>query len=120
MDDHVGDTEQVRERLFLDATNAGLEDSFLFSVPNLRIPDALDAAGQEATGAAGGVQHRLTELWGHHVHGELSDWTWSVVFTCVPGALEPLQNGLVDVAEQMPVARVVEVDVGFEAVDDSS
>ena len=77
----------------------------------------LDGAGQDAAGAAGGVQYRLAQLGVSHVHHELGDGAGRVVFARVAGVLEVAEDLLVDVAEQVPVVGAVEVDL-VQRVDD--
>ena len=75
-----------------------------------------DGAGEEAAGAAGGVEEDLAGLRVDAVGHEGGDGTGSVVLARVAGALEVVQDLLVDVAEVLALGKVVEVD-GVDLVD---
>ena len=71
----------------------------------------LDGAGEEAAGAAGRVEDRLAELGVDHVDHELGDGARRVELAGVAGALQVLEDLLVDVAEEVAVVGAVEVDL---------
>ena len=73
---------------------------------------------QEAAGAARGVEQRLTQTRIDHVDHELRDGSRRVVFPRVAGRLQVFENLLVQVAEDVPVLRAVEVETLVELVDD--
>ena len=75
-----------------------------------------DGAGEEAAGAAGGVEEDLAGLRVDAVGHEGGDGAGGVVLAGVPGALEVVQDLLVDVAEVLALGQVVEVD-GVDLVD---
>ena len=76
-----------------------------------------DGAGEEAAGAAGGVEHVFVELGVDHVDHELGDGAGSVEFAGVACALQVFEQFLVDVVEGVAVRGAVEVDL-VEFVDD--
>ena len=77
----------------------------------------LDGAGEKAARAAGGVEQDLAgpgiDALGH----EGGDGARRVVLACVAGALQVVEDLLVDVAEVLPLGEVVEVDL-VDLVDD--
>ena len=58
----VGHAEHVREVLLLDAGEAVLQDGHVLVGLGL-IAEVVDGAGEEAAGAAGGVEDGLAEAW---------------------------------------------------------
>ena len=76
-----------------------------------------DGAGEEAAGAAGGVEQDLAGLGIDAVDHERGDGARRVVLAGVAGALQVVQDLLVDVAEVLALGQVVEVDV-VDLVDD--
>ena len=77
----------------------------------------VDGAGEEAAGAAGGVEHGLVQLRVDPVDDELGDGARGVELAGIAGALQVLEDLLVDVAEGVAVFGVVEVDLA-DLVDD--
>ncbi len=71
----------------------------------------VDGAGEEAAGAAGGVEHDLVGLRVELVDDELGHGARGVELAGVAGALQVAQNLLVDAAEGVAVFGVVEVDL---------
>ena len=74
-------------------------------------------AGQEAAGAAGGIEEDLAGLGVDAVRHEGGDGARRVVLARVAGALQVVEHLLVDVAEVLPLGQVVEVDL-VDLVDD--
>ena len=95
-----------------------LEALFVGGRFDLVLADVLDGAGEEAAGAAGGVEDDLAEARVGALDHELGDGARGVVFAGVAGALEVAQELLVDVAEQVAVFGAVEVDALVDLVDD--
>ena len=60
--DHVGDAEHVRQRLFLHAADAGLQGFFVVGGFDVVLAHVFDGAGEKAAGAAGGIEHGFAEL----------------------------------------------------------
>jgi len=112
----VGDAENVREVLFLDAAEAFLDGAFVGGGLGLG-PQVTDQAGDEAAGAGGGVEEGFAKAGSEPVDGELGDGAGRVEFACVSCGLEVLEEFLVDVAEHVAVIGGVEVD-GVDLVDD--
>ena len=69
-----------------------------------------DGAGEEAAGAAGGVEQDLAGLRVDAVGHEGGDGARRVVLAGVAGALQVVEDLLVDVAEVLALGQVVEVD----------
>ena len=76
-----------------------------------------DGAGEEAAGAAGGIEQDLAGLRVDAVDHERGDGARRVVFAGVAGALQVVEDLLVDVAEVLALGEVVEVDL-VDLVDD--
>ena len=76
-----------------------------------------DGAGEEAASAAGGVEENFAGVWVDAVGHEGGDGAGRVVLARVSGALEIVQDLLVDVAEVLAFGEVVEVDA-VDLVDD--
>ena len=110
MQQHVGDGEQVRQGLFLDTEDAPLQDGVVLDGLDLVLADVLQGADEEAAGAAGRVEDLFAQPRVDHVGHELGDGARRVVLAGVAGALEVLQNLLVDVAEEVALRGDVEVD----------
>ena len=62
--DHVGGAQQVRQRLLLDAVDALLEQLLVLGRLDVLLAHVLDGAGEEAAGAAGGVEDLLAQAGG--------------------------------------------------------
>ena len=77
-----------------------------------------DGAGEEAAGAAGGVEDFLAQSGVDRVDHEAGDRARRVVLAGVAGVLQVAQDLLVEVAEQVAVVRLVEIDAGDDPVDD--
>ena len=69
-----------------------------------------DGAGEEAAGAAGGVEEDFAGLGVDAVGHEGGDGAGGVVLARVAGALQVVEDLLVDVAEVLALGQVVEVD----------
>ena len=81
------------------------------------LAQVLDGAGEEAAGAAGGVEDGFAEAGIDLIDDELGDRPRRVVLARVAGGLEVFEQLLVDVAEHVPVVGGVEVDA-VDLVDD--
>ncbi len=114
---HVGGAEQVRELLLLDAVEGALQGLAVLHVLHVLGAHVLDGAGEEAAGAAGGVEDGLAQPGVDHVHHELGDGPRGVELARVAGALQVPEDLLVDVVEGVAVGGAVEVDL-VELVDD--
>ena len=69
-----------------------------------------DGAGEKAAGAAGGVEEDLAGLRVDAVDHEGGDGAGRVVLARVAGALQVVEDLLVDVAEVLALGQIVEVD----------
>jgi hypothetical protein len=109
--DHVGGAQQVRQRLLLDAVDAGCcKRALVVDGLDLLLAHVFDGAGEEAAGAAGRVDDLLAELRVDHVDHELVTGARGVELAGVAGVLQVAQDLLVEVAEEVAVLRLVEVD----------
>jgi hypothetical protein len=109
--------KQVRQRLLFDAVDALLQAPLVVDGPDLLLAHVFDGAGEEAAGAAGGVENLLAELRVDPVHDELRDRSRGVVLAGVAGVLQVAQDLLVEVAEEVAVLRLVEVEAADDLVD---
>ena len=117
MQDHIGGGQQVRQRLFLHAEDAGLQYALVLGSFHIAAALVLDRAGKEATGAAGRVHDLFIQLRVDHAHHELGDRARRVELTGVAGVLQVAQQLLVHVAEGMTLLRLVEVHALLDLVD---
>ena len=74
------------------------------------LPHVADGAGEKAAGAAGGVEQNLARVWVDAIGHEGGDGAGRVVLARVAGALQIVEDLLVDVAEVLALGEVVEVD----------
>ena len=105
------------EGFLFDAVDAVDEGLFVFGGFDIVAALVIDGAGEEATGATGGVEDGFGELCVHAVDDELGDGTWGVELARVARALEVFEDLLVDTTKSVAVLRVVEVDLA-DLVDD--
>lgn len=117
VEQHIGDAEHVRELLFLDGSQGGLHPLLVGDFFDVAVAHMAEGASEEAAGAAGGVEEQLTGLRIDAVHHEGRDGTGGVVFARVAGALQVVEDLLVDVAKVLPLGQVVEIDL-VDLVDD--
>jgi hypothetical protein len=93
----------------LDAVDAGLQRCFVVDGFDLLLAHVFDGAGEEAAGAAGGVEHFSPSL-----GLTMSTMNWVTGAGCSTRRRCRRSAGraglLVDVAEQVAVLRLVEVD----------
>ena len=107
---HVGDAEHVRELLLLHGAQAGLQGLLVLRAFHVAFAHVADGAGEEAAGAAGGVEQDLAGLGVDALDHEGGDGAGGVVLARVAGALQVVEQLLVDVAEVLALGQVVEVD----------
>jgi len=112
----VRHAQHVRQVFLLDAGKAVLDGALIRLVLGL-LAQVLDGAHEEAAGAAGGVEHGLTEAGIHLLDDELGDGARGVELAGVASRLEILEKLLVDVAEHVAIVGRVEVDA-VDLVDD--
>ena len=103
--EHVGDAEQMRHGLLLDATNGFLEVLLVGGRLDFALADVFERTGEKPAGAAGGVEDEFAEARIGHFDHELGDGARGVILARVASALEVTQYLLVDVAEQVAVLR---------------
>ena len=117
VEQEIGHAQEVRHVLFLDAAQAGLEQAFLEYALHMMLAHVVNGAGEEAAGAASGVDEDLAGLGIEAVRHELGDGAGGVEFPGVSRGLEVAKDFLVNVAEVLALLEAVEVDV-LELVDD--
>ncbi len=111
----VGHAQHVRQLLFLDPANAGLQQGLVLGVVDL-LAQVLDGADQKAARARGGVHHGFAQAGVGDVHHELGDGAGGVELARVAGALQVAQDFFVEVVELVALGLAVEVD-GAQLVD---
>ena len=114
---HVGDAEHVRELLLLDGAQGLLHALLVLDLFHVALAHVADGAGEKAAGAAGGVEQDFAGLGIDAVHHEGGDGARRVVLARIAGALQVVEDLLVDVAEVLALGEVVEVHL-VDLVDD--
>jgi hypothetical protein len=102
--------QHVRELLLLHGAEAGAAWPLVLGAFDVVLAHVADGAGEEAAGAAGGVEQGLAGLGVGHLHHERGHGTGGVVLAGVAGGLQVVEDLLVDVAEVLALGEVVEVD----------
>ena len=125
VEEHVGGAEEVRKLFFLytaDAFGDGL------SVRGTWFPHAfdlifepIDSCGQEASSAAGGVEHgfALFQAGVDPLHHELGDGARGIEFAGISGAAQVIENLLIDPSHLSAGLHIVEVDDFVELLDNA-
>ncbi|MNY55324.1 hypothetical protein D3C86_1912910 [compost metagenome] len=85
--DHVRGGQQVRQRFFLHAENAGLQGAFVFGGFYIAAAFVFDGAGEKASGAAGRVHDLFVQLRIDHTHHKLGDWARGVELASITRVL---------------------------------
>jgi len=116
VEEEIGEAEDVREVLLLNAGEAFLDGGLVY-VELCLFPQVADEAGDEAAGAGGGIKELLAEARVQAVDDELGDGPWSIELTGIACGLEVLEQFLIDIAEHVAVLGGIEVD-GVDLVDD--
>ena len=114
---HVGDAEHVRKLLLLDGAQGCLHRLLVLGLLHVALAHVADGAGEEAAGAAGGIEQDFAGLRVDAVHHEGGDGARRVVLARIAGALQVVEDLLVDVAEVLPLGEIVEIDL-VDLVDD--
>jgi len=107
----------VRQGLLLHPVDGALEGLLVGGGVDVAVSDVLDGTGEEAAGAAGGVEEGLAELGVDLLDHEAGDGAGGVELAGVAGALEVAEDLLVEVAEEVAVGALVEVDGPVDLVD---
>ena len=107
----------MRQLLLLHGPQAGLHFLLVLRRLDIALAHVADGAGEEAAGAAGGVEQDFAGLRVDAVDHEGGDGAGGVVFAGIAGALQVVEELLVDVAEVLAFGEVVEVDA-VDLVDD--
>ena len=68
----VGDGQQVRQRFFLDAVQAGVEGGAVFDGFDLRLK-CIERGDEKAAGAAGEIGNRFAQFGVDHLHHKVGD-----------------------------------------------
>ena len=116
MKQKVGHAEHIGELLFLDAVD-GIAVSFLVLCGFHLLVQLLQPADDKAAGAAGKVGHGLADFGADDLRHEIRNCAGRIKLTGGTGALQLLQDGLVNLAEGVAFLIVAEVQV-VDHVDD--
>ena len=116
VEQQVGDAEHVRELLFLGSAKRLLHLLLVGGGLHVALAHVADRAREKTTGATSRIEQDLPWVRIETIGHERRDGARRVVFTRVAGALEVVQNLLVDIAEVLAFGEVVEVD-GVDLVD---
>jgi hypothetical protein len=110
VEDEVGGGQHVGQRLPFPAPHLLADGLPLLHARSLLL-QLLNHTGEEAARATGGVEHHLTEPGRRHVRHELRDGPWRVELPVGPGALQFLEDALVNLPEKVPLGGHVEVNL---------
>ena len=113
---HVGDAEHVGELFLLHGAQGRLHGLIVLGPLDVALAHVAERAGQEAAGAAGGIEQGLAGARIDSVGHEGGDGAGRVVLTRVAGGLQVVQDLLVDVAEVLALGQIVEIDLA-DSVD---
>ncbi len=114
--DQVRHAQQVGQAHLLDAVDALVEPGLVLAGADMPGADVLDRRGEEPAGAARRVENPLAEAGVGHLDGEGGHRAGRVVLAGVAGALQVLQELLVDIAEEVAGLEVVDRDHRLGAV----
>ena len=114
---HVGDAEHVRQLLLLDGAQCLLHALLILNLFHIALAHVADGAGKESARAAGGVEENFAGPGIDAVHHERSDGAGRVILAGIAGALQVVEDLLIDVAEMLPLGEIIEVHL-VDFVDD--
>ena len=114
---HIGDAEHVGQLLLLNPMQRDLHVDFVLDPLHVVLAHVANGAGEESAGAAGGVEQAFAGMRVDAIHHEGGDRARRVVFAGVAGALQVIEDLLVDVAEVLALDEIVEIDL-VDLVDD--
>jgi hypothetical protein len=114
---HVGDAEHVRKLLLLDGMQRLLHGFARPRALHVALAHVANGAGEEAAGAAGGIEQDFAGMGIDAVHHEGGDGARRVVLARIAGALQVVEDLFVDVAEVLALGQIVEIDL-VDLVDD--
>ena len=106
---HIGDAEHVRELLLFDGTQGFLHVLLVLDLFYVALAHVAHGASEESAGAAGGVQENFARVGVDAVRHEGGDGARGVILAGIAGALQVVEDLLVDVAEMLPLGEVIEV-----------
>ena len=116
VEEEIGDAEAVGELLLLDAEDGGADGGLLGG--GLGGGHGLEPTGEEAAGAAGEVGHAFADLGADGTGHEVGDGAGGVELAGGAGGLELAQERFVEVAQEVGLLGVGEVDGGVDLVED--
>ena len=114
--DEVGDCQEMRQRFFFHAVEAGVEGGAVLYGFDLRL-DVVERRDEKAAGAAGEIRHAFAEDGRNHLHHEVGNGARGVELAGVARALQAFQDGFVDFAEGVALFAAVKI-YGVDFVDD--
>ena len=110
MQEHVGNAEHVGQLLLLGGPQPRLHRLFSGDGCYVVLAHVANGAGEEATRAHGGVEQQLTGFGVQPLHHEAGHPARRVVLTCIAGALQVVEQLLVDIAKVLPLAEIIEIN----------
>ena len=108
---HVGDAEHVGKLLLLNGAQRCLHDLLVLGPLHIAFAHVAQRTGEEAAGAAGGVEQGLAGLRVDTVGHEGGDGARRVILAGVACRLQVVEDLFVDVAEMLAFGQVVEIDL---------
>ena len=110
MQQHVRDAKHVRKLFFLDGSQSRLHLRFIFRPLHIALAHVADGTGEKAAGTACGIEEDFAGLGIDPVRHEGGDGARCVIFAGIARRLQVVEHLLVDVAEMLALAQIVEVD----------
>jgi len=109
---HVGDAQHVRKLFLFHSAQRSLHAPLVLRGLHVTATHVAQRAGEKSAGTAGGVEKNLARLRVDALGHEAGDGARRVVLARVAGALQIIEDLLVEVAKVLTLGEVVEVDGG--------
>lgn len=109
MEQHVRNTEHVRELFFLCCPQALLHLLFIFWLLDITLAHVMDCAGEKAACSTGGIEENLSWFRVYAVYHERCHSTRGIILSGISRTLEVIQDLLVDIPEVLALLEIVEV-----------
>ena len=110
VEQHISDAEHIGELLLLNAKDGAAEGLLILHGGDVLL-QGLQPAGQKAAGAAGKVRHAFPDLGPDHLGHKVRHGPGRIELTGGAGALQLLQNGLVDLSEGVALLVVPQIQI---------